>query len=368
MRLYPRFSAGRTFASSALVACMLATACSSGEPVEHTRPRSPLDDSGGARGDAADAGMQPEAAGTDGGGDEDTATPSLDASDAQAWADASDAPGVSDAPDAPGLSDATDAGDPATLWAGPGLPVWDGATVAHVKSVRASGLAQGNSPAVFAKMGDSITEYPPFLYDVGNGNYQLGTYGALSGAISFFSSTVLYDGSNCFNRYSDAAQAGWTSADALGPPDAVTLEISEIHPAYAIVMFGTNDLESASVAQYTSDMGTLVDQAESAGVVVVLSTIPDREDFAQAPGRVTSFNQAIRDLAASRHLPIVDLFTALSSLPGSGLGPDEVHPSVEPEPDGGISPADFTAAGLQYGFDVRNLLTIEALDRLRGIP
>ena len=285
--------------------------------------------------------------------------------------DSSDAPPSPDAEAIDGPSaeaDAPDTGGIGTLWASPGLPPWDAPTLAHVHSVRASGTAMGNSGTVFAKMGDSITEYPPFLYEIGNGNYQLGAYGALAATISQFTSTTLYDGSNSFNRYSDAAQAGWTSADALGPPDAVTLEISEIHPAYAIVMFGTNDLETDSVATYSGHMDTLVSQAESAGVVVVLSTIPDREDLAQGPQLVAQFNQAIMALAASRHLPLVDLFAALSSLPGQGLGPDQIHPSVEPLPDGGTTPADFTSAGLQYGFDVRNLLTVQALDRLRQIP
>lgn len=267
-----------------------------------------------------------------------------------------------------------DAAAAGSLWASPGLPPWDAATLAHVDAVRTRGAALGNQSTVFAKVGDSITAWPPFLYAIGNGDYGIGAYGALAATIAFFASTPLFDGSNTFNRTSDAAEAGWTCADALGPPDAVQQEIGEIHPMYAVVMLGTNDIEDTDVSTYQQNLTTIVAEAESLGTVVVLSTIPDRRDFEGAAGRVSAFNGAIEGIVAARHLPWIDLFSALAALPNEGLGPDLVHPSIEPGADGGVSPpdqpsrCDFTAAGLSYGFDVRNLLTVQALDRLRRIP
>lgn len=315
-----------------------------------------------------DAGLVATDAASDGSYDADTATSlgdgSTDAADASGTADVSTSDGEKATSDAAWPN----AGDAGSLWASPGLPAWDAATIMYVQSVRGRGLGLGNAGTVFAKMGDSITAWPPFLYDIGDGHCTLGTYGALEQTITFFSATRLFDGSNSFNRMSDGATAGWTAADALGPPDAVKQELSELHPAYAIVMFGTNDIESTPLATYQQNMNRIMNEADAAGTVVVLSTIPDRQDFTEAPQRVPVFNDAIRSIASTRHLPLVDLFAALAALPKEGLGPDSIHPSLEPTADGGTNPTDFTESGLRYGFDVRNLLTVQALDRLRQIP
>jgi hypothetical protein len=45
-------------------------------------------------------------------------------------------------------------------------------------------------------------------------------------------------------------------------------------------------------------------------------------------------------------------------LPNEGLGPDGIHPSAAPDS------ADFTADSLQFGYTVRNLTALQALDAL----
>jgi len=47
------------------------------------------------------------------------------------------------------------------------------------------GLAKGNLPHSFTKVGDSLTAAPQFLIPFGIGAYNLGNYGYLGGAISF---------------------------------------------------------------------------------------------------------------------------------------------------------------------------------------
>ena len=96
---------------------------------------------------------------------------------------------------------------PASAWAGPGLPAFDAPTVAHVRSVRAKGLAMGNSPSVFAKVGDSITASHLFVGDVGLGNSVYGRYRALAVTVTYFGGT-LHDGANVFTHASAAARCG----------------------------------------------------------------------------------------------------------------------------------------------------------------
>jgi hypothetical protein len=256
---------------------------------------------------------------------------------------------------------------------GAALPAWDAATVAHVREVRARGAAMGNRANVFAKIGDSITESGSFLSDVGFGWGSLGTYAALDPTIQFFRgmSVGSQDGTdrNSFNRASVCATAGWTTADALagGASSPLRRELAAIRPAWAIVMYGTNDLDRGTAATFRANLETIVDVAEGVGTVVALSTIPDRNDGAGPEALAIAFNDVIRGVTAARHLPLLDYWAALQPLPSHGVSSDQIHPSVY-STGGSTEPAYFTAAGLRFGYNVRNLTAIQMLDRMRNLP
>ncbi|WP_394822175.1 SGNH/GDSL hydrolase family protein [Pendulispora albinea] len=257
-----------------------------------------------------------------------------------------------------------DAGLPpaASLWASPALPAFDAETVAHVRQVRALGQTKSNRPEVVGKLGDSITASSSFFYDVGNNAYALGNYAALGPTIEAIRAVPVGGGKNAFNRDSLAAKGGWTSGDVLaGTPSYVQREVAAIRPGYAIVMFGTNDGNAATLA---TNMNRIVDQLESEGVVAVVSTIPDRTDYADAGTLIRAINTQVRSITAQRHVPLIDLFAALGALPNVGLGPDGVHPSVAAPGTSGY----FNDSDLQYGYNVRNLTAIQMLDRLRALP
>jgi hypothetical protein len=256
---------------------------------------------------------------------------------------------------------------------GVALPAWDSLTVAHVREVRARGVAMGNRLTVFAKIGDSITESGSFLTDVGFGWGSLGPYTALGPTIQYFRMTALpsQDGQtrNSFNRASVSATAGWTTDDALagGSSSPLRRELAAIHPAWAIVMYGTNDIDRSNVTMFQSNLNTIVDIAEAGGTVVALSTIPDRNDGAGPAAAALRFNDTIRSVAAARHIPLLDFWAALQALPSHGVSSDRIHPSVYVN-GGSTEPAYFTDAGLRFGYNMRNLTAIQMLDRLRRLP
>ncbi|WP_394832220.1 SGNH/GDSL hydrolase family protein [Pendulispora rubella] len=306
----------------------------------------------------------------------DTSTPKqdtgTDAQDSATDAKVQDAP--SDGPRADAadgsITDAgkdtstTDSGLPpaASLWAGPALPAFDMATVTHVRQVRATGQTKSNRLAVVAKFGDSITAQAGFFYDVGDGNTVFGSYTALQGTIDAIRAVTVGDGKNSFNRVSTGATGGWKSGDVLSPTNHVEGEVSALRPGYAIVMFGTND---GNATTFATNMNTIVDQLEAEGVVAIVSTIPDRTDYDGAEQVVRAMSEKVRTMAAQRHLPMIDLFAGLSTLPSSGLGPDEIHPSM----GASGTTANFTADYITvYGYNVRNLTAIQMLDRLRALP
>ncbi|MEZ4409893.1 MAG: GDSL-type esterase/lipase family protein [Polyangiales bacterium] len=252
----------------------------------------------------------------------------------------------------------------------PALPAWDAATVAHVREVRAAGQAMGNRAGVFAKIGDSITESGSFLFDVGFGWEDLGANTALAPTVAFFRATTLSGRDiNSFNRASVCATAGWTTADALagGTNSPLQRELRAIRPAWAIVMYGTNDVDRLPTATFRANLETIVDQIEAAGTVPAVSTIPDRADSAAAETRALEVNAAIRAVAAARHVPLLDYWAALQPLPSHGVSSDGIHPNAYVA-DGVTSACTLTAAGLRYGYNVRNLTAIQMLDRMRALP
>ncbi|MBP6835339.1 MAG: hypothetical protein KA978_31430, partial [Deltaproteobacteria bacterium] len=67
------------------------------------------------------------------------------------------------------------------------------------------------------------------------------------------------------------------------------------------------------------------------------------------------------------HVPLLDYWAALQTLPSHGVSPDRIHPSVYVT-GGSTEPAYFTEAGLRYGYNMRNLTAIQMLDRMRRLP
>ena len=211
---------------------------------------------------------------------------------------------------------------------------------------------------VFAKVGDSITVSRSFLDCFDGGGVQLDAFGDLEPARAFFAGGDAA-GTSPFSRVSEAATVGWSVGAALrGAPSPLEQELTALNPAMAVVMFGTNDLQSRAPNVYFSGMRALVDALAVRGVVPLMSTIPPRDDSAIADADVPLYNGIVRALAQSRRVPLMDLHRALMALPGHGMGPDNLHPSAAAE-----GACVLTPSGLQSGYNQRNLLTLQALDR-----
>jgi hypothetical protein len=101
----------------------------------------------------------------------------------------------------------------------------------------------------------------------------------------------------------------------------------------------------------------LVIKALEANVLPILSTFPTRpEDEAKS----LLLNQVVVQIALDYDLPLLNLNRALAPLPYHGVDPnDTIHLSVPPEGQGRVD--QFTPENLQYGFTVRNLVTLQAL-------
>ena len=215
---------------------------------------------------------------------------------------------------------------------------------------------------VLAKVGDSITVSTSFLRCFAGSTIDLAGRDGLAPTIDHFRGGNA-SGTDPFTRTTAAAGVGWTASRVLeGSPSPLETELGAITPRFAVVMYGTNDVGFVDYDAYGRNMTAIVDTLLARGIVPVLSSIPPRDDDASADARVPAFGGIVRALAASRGVPFVDFHRELVAIPGHGLASDGIHPQQSPS-----GACVLTPAGLAYAANVRNLITLEALDRLRRV-
>jgi lysophospholipase L1-like esterase len=222
--------------------------------------------------------------------------------------------------------------------------------IAHLRDIRLSNVGDENK---FIKVGDSITFSTDFLRCFAR-TPATGANASLEGTRRFFTA-------DSWSRESKASKVGWHTNEPLqGRPSRLDTEINEMKPSYAIVMLGTNDTYAGSEPSYRRNLQALINHLSEEGIVPILSTIPPRGTSA-ANAIVPRMNAVVRRVAAESKIPLIDLNMALSPISGRGLSRDGIHPFAS-----GANACDFSANGLRGGYNHRNLLTLQALDRVRA--
>jgi hypothetical protein len=215
--------------------------------------------------------------------------------------------------------------------------------------------------AVFAKVGDSMTASTSFLACFDGPGVDLGAHTALAGTLAYLRAGDAA-GATPFGRVSLAATGGWTTADVLaGAPSPLDREISAIAPRYGVTLLGTNDVRfGRTLDAFGADLWAIADRERAGGAIPILSTLPAIHGDPGSNAVIPLFNRVIRAIAQGRSLPLVDLHLGLAGLPNEGISADGIHPTVAPQ-----GACALTGDGLGYGYNLRNLLSLEALDRAR---
>jgi hypothetical protein len=250
---------------------------------------------------------------------------------------------------------------PASYTNTPVIPTIDAAEAFHLSQVIQRGQQLGNRLNVFVRAGDSITISNNFLTPLAtpSAGVDLAGDGSLEDTLNFFRSGIIGT-QNSFSRTSTAALGGWTSANVLANLPG---ELAIAKPAFVLIMAGTNDtVAGVSLDVYKQNLTAIVQTALNAGVVPVLSTIPDILLTPALEQRQPDINQTIEDVGEAMQVPVWNFWRALQPLPALGISSDLVHPSVAPTGGG-----DFTPLGLQFGYNVRNLTALQTLDKLKRI-
>ena len=195
---------------------------------------------------------------------------------------------------------------------------------------------------------------------------KLGAHASLGSTVEFFRSGNA-GGRSPFRRESLAADVGWSARHVLlGEPSPLLQEVRAINPRYAFVLAGGNDVEGREPRRYANRLLRIIDQLLVRGVIPIVGSILPRRDSLSADRWVARYNVISRAIADGRRVPYIDFYRALSALPRRGLAGDGVHPNVLVV-DGATRPCHLTGEGLRHGHNQRNLLAIQALDRLHRV-
>ncbi|MBT3221649.1 MAG: SGNH/GDSL hydrolase family protein [Proteobacteria bacterium] len=225
-------------------------------------------------------------------------------------------------------------------------------------------VSPNTSDKVFIKIGDSHTVSSSALHCFAGDNVDLDIHHDLQPTLDHFLGGDA-DGETPFERHSEAAEGGMSSNWVIGGnPSPLDTEIAALNPSFALIQFGTNDMEmgithASSMWGYYENMTVLLDQCLDGGIIPVLMGIPHRGDDTEAGWWVRPYNDIIRGLAQTRQTPFIDLYLALDQVAGDGLAGDGVHLNTAPQ-----GSCQMTADGLEYGNNVRNLAWLSALDRV----
>lgn len=221
---------------------------------------------------------------------------------------------------------------------------------------------------LFFKAGASSTVSPNTLFCFEtDDSTDLGRHMALAPALAYFRGGDA-GGTSPFGRSSLAAESGRSAAWVMGgDPSPFEQEWAAIAPRFGLVHYGTNDMNlgatyGSAMVPFHDAMMELIDEALSRGTVPVLFGITRRGDSPAADLWVESYNALIRGMAQSRQLPFIDLYEAIDPLPEHGLRGDGLHLRAF-----GEGACRLTEEGLMWGYNMRNLVALQGLDRAMAV-
>ena len=234
------------------------------------------------------------------------------------------------------------------------------ANAEYLRSIYAEGKRRALNSSAFSKVGDCMTASPNFLIPFAAGGYTLADYASLEDVISRFNVPVR-DALTSLSNPSLAAESGFNAASVLDATwsdpalcdfdeSPLACEYRYSQPAFAVILFGTNDMKSLTTAQFDFYLRR-----------VLVETVNNEPGFID---QSMLYNRIVVKAAADYNLPLINLWRAFEPLPYQGIDPNEPTHMTKPE-SGNV--ASFAAEDLQAGHNLHNLLTLQALEALLAV-
>ena len=217
-----------------------------------------------------------------------------------------------------------------------------------------NGLALGNNPQAFSKVGDGEIASSWFLtmFDLDPPHYDLGSHEYLEPVIE------TYAGS--FEHVGVAAHAGFSTTLILDPllatndiceveESPLECELRRHRPSFAFISLGTNQVWTPEL--FAVELRQMVEVCIERGVVPILAT---KGDNLEGDHRI---NAIIAEVAREYEIPLWNFWLALQSLPNQGLQADGEHLTWA------VNDFDDPKA-MAHAWPVRNLTALQVLNSL----
>lgn len=179
----------------------------------------------------------------------------------------------------------------------------------------------------FLAFGDSLT--------AGEVSYPISTILQISKSYPFKLGQML--GARYPTQTIEMVNAGLSGETAIQGLNRIGLQVDAVRPEVVLILQGTNDLSGSMFDLNATNQALdgMIRASQTRGAEPIIATVPP----VRVPGReiaaanIPSLNSAIRSLAVSSSIRLVDVFTALStgSCAGSNLpciGVDNLHPTA----------------------------------------
>jgi hypothetical protein len=223
----------------------------------------------------------------------------------------------------------------------------------HALDIYRAGIAQGNDPRHFSKVGDcqNIPQYFLGMFDT-PGTFRLGEkYDYLQETIDYFSGS--------WGRKSEAVRTGFNVASVLTPLFAdlencqreetpLVCEIRNWNPSIALISMETWTAERPAQV-FENYLRQIVEYAISKNVLPIVATKADNLEGDHA------INQIIAKVAADYDIPLWNFWAATQPLTDQGLMEDRFHLTNGP------NYFDSTES-MDLGWPVRNLTGLLMID------
>jgi hypothetical protein len=248
------------------------------------------------------------------------------------------------------------------------VPILPESLSPRLHDIFARGQALGNDPRAFTKIGDCNTDTSYFLAAFDWGQYALGPYRDLEPSIDYYA--------GWFEHVSLAGQVGYNALTVLDPlwvdpktcapqngEGALACEYRLNRPSVVVMMFGPNDMINLTEPQFTDAVRQILDLSINDGVIPVVTTFTWHEDRDWLTA--LRFNVILVDLADEYGVPLINFWRAARDLPDFGLVNDYTHLTTGDLPGGDYTISFAHGEETVSGYALRNLLTLQVLDRLR---
>jgi hypothetical protein len=233
---------------------------------------------------------------------------------------------------------------------------------ARARQIYQQGVAAGNDPRRFSKVGDCQNILSHFLANFDQpGQYVLGDkYQSLQGVIDYFAGSWGRDSQAVRGGFNVAAvvtpfQADPKACGASETPLACELRLNK--PSIALVSMETW-WAGKKASDYEKYLRQIVDYALSKNVLPVLATKADNLEGDN------SINLAIARVAYDYDLPLWNFWRAVQPLPSHGLQSDGFHLTHDPtRPDDPLLYRRLSDPQAElFAWPVRNITALQALN------